>query len=67
LEFLSFGVVIRVVEDLVAVKTVTNEPITPKVVGIVILIAIPFAFLGKIIVDKIDFIGILKKILKKNE
>lgn len=64
LEFLIFGIIIGVIEDLVAVKLATGAVITFRVVGIVILIAIPFAILGELVVDKIDFVSILRKFLK---
>lgn len=53
-EFLIFGVIMGVVEDLIAVKLATGEPITAKVVGVVILVAIPFAAIGELIVDRMD-------------
>ena len=61
LEFLIFGIVIGVLEDIIAVKIVTGEPITFRVFGIIVLIAIPFAILGEIVVDRINFVEILKK------
>ncbi|MEX1112123.1 MAG: hypothetical protein WEC84_01560 [Candidatus Andersenbacteria bacterium] len=65
LEFLIFGVLVGVVEDLIAVKLVTNEPFTWKIVGIVILVAIPFAFLGEVIVDRSSFLYTLAKKIKE--
>jgi hypothetical protein len=62
LEFLILGVIIGITEDLIAIKVATGEPITLKIIGIVVLIAIPFAFLGEIIVDRIDFVEIFRKI-----
>jgi len=64
-EFLIFGIVVGIVEDLIAVKVATDAPITPHVVGVVILVAIPFAFLGEVLVDRIDFIAVFKKIFRK--
>ncbi|MEX2515126.1 MAG: low molecular weight phosphatase family protein [Candidatus Paceibacterota bacterium] len=55
LEFLIFGIVIGVVEDVIAVKVVTGEPITWGVIGIVVLIAIPFAIIGEIFADNVNF------------
>ena len=52
LEFLIFGIVMGVVEDLIAVKIATGVTITWSTVGIIVLIAIPFAFIGEVIVDK---------------
>jgi len=66
LEFLVFGIIIGMVEDLIVVKIATGEIITWSIFGIVVLIAIPFAALGKLLVDKIDFVKILTKYLKRN-
>lgn len=64
-EFLIFGIVIGVVEDLIAVKVTTGENITWHTVGIVILVAIPFAILGELIADHVDFVKLYRKIFKK--
>jgi len=66
-EFLLFGIVIGITEDLIAIKFATGEPITLKIISIVILIAIPFAILGEVIFDRIDFAKIFKKIFEKNK
>jgi hypothetical protein len=59
-EFLLFGVVMGVAEDLIAVYLSTGEPITWHIIGIVILVAIPFAVIGEIIVDKQDLFHFYK-------
>lgn len=64
-EFLVFGIVIGVIEDLIAVYVATGDPITWHIVGVVVLIAIPFAILGEIFVDKIDFVALFKKFFAK--
>lgn len=66
-EFLIFGIAIGIVEDLIAVKLTTGASITLKMIGIIILIAIPFAILGEIIADRIDFVKIFKRIFEKNK
>jgi hypothetical protein len=66
-ELLIFGIIIGIIEDLLAIKFATGEPITPKVIGIVILIAIPFAILGEVVFDRIDFSVIFKRIFEKGE
>ncbi|OGM99689.1 MAG: hypothetical protein A3B91_01455 [Candidatus Yanofskybacteria bacterium RIFCSPHIGHO2_02_FULL_41_29] len=66
-EFLIFGVIVGVVEDLIAVKLVTGEPITWDVIGIVIAVAIPFAFIGEVLVDQVDFIELWGKFNRKNK
>jgi len=56
IEFLIFGVVMGVVEDLIAVTLVTGAQITWRMISIIILVAIPFAAVGELIVDRIEFI-----------
>lgn len=56
LEFLIFGLLVGITEDLIAIKFATDEPFTWKIVGIVTLVAIPFAFLGEVIVDRVNFL-----------
>ncbi|TSC75730.1 MAG: hypothetical protein G01um101430_224 [Parcubacteria group bacterium Gr01-1014_30] len=67
LEFLCFGIIIGVIEDIVAIKAVTDAAITWRVFGIIVLIAVPFAFLGEVVVDRIDFVAILGKLFKNKE
>jgi hypothetical protein len=65
LEFLIFGIVIGIVEDILAVKLTTGAPITWKVIGIIVLIAIPFAFIGEIVADNINMEKYIERILKR--
>jgi len=51
-EFLIFGVVMGVTEDLIAIKVATDAQFSWHIFWIVILITIPFAILGELIVDK---------------
>ena len=67
LEFLIFGIMMGVVEDLIAVTVVTGEPITWRSIFIVTLVAIPFAAFGELIVDRIDFIKHIRTSGSKNE
>jgi len=66
-ELLIFGIVIGVAEDLLAIKLATGERITLRVIGIVILIAIPFAIIGEAIFDRIDFARIFERIFEKKK
>lgn len=61
LEFLIFGLIFGIAEDLIAVKFATNEPITWAIVGIVFLVALPFAIIGELVVDRTNWLGIKKK------
>ena len=64
-EFLVFGILVGVIEDIIAVKVVADVAITWGTVGIIVLIAIPFAVLGEVVVDRIDFIELFRKIFNK--
>lgn len=50
-EFLIIGVLLGVVEDLLAVFFATDAQINLGVIWIVFLVALPFAFLSEIVVD----------------
>lgn len=65
MEFAVFGIVIGVIEDLIAVKLVTGEAITWHVVGLVVLIAIPFAALGELVVDRVNFVKLFQNLSNK--
>ena len=67
LEFLIFGLIMGVTEDIIAVKIATGAPITWKIFWIVLLIAIPFAIIGELIVDKWNFIPYLEKLFVREE
>lgn len=53
------GIGLGIIEDLIAVYFVTGEPITPRIILLISLIAVPFAIFGELVVDKVDipFIG----------
>lgn len=55
IEFLVIGVVMGILEDLIAVSLATDDAIDMRVVGIVFLVALPFAFLSEIVVDNPRF------------
>jgi len=67
LEFLIFGVVMGIVEDLIAVALSTGQVITWRVLFIVALVAIPFAAIGELIVDRTDIINHIKQMKNKNK
>ena len=66
-ELLLFGIIVGIAEDLLAIKLATDEPITLRVIGIVVMVAIPFAFIGEVIFDRIDFAKIFQRIFEKNK
>lgn len=51
LEFLLIGVIMGVLEDLIAITVATDATISPHVIWIVFLVALPFAFLSEVVVD----------------
>jgi len=51
-EFLIFGIVLGVLEDVIAVTLATGETITWRTLGIIILVAIPFALFGELLVER---------------
>lgn len=61
-EFLLFGILIGIVEDIIAIKLTTGASITPRMIGIIVLIAIPFAIIGEMIADRVNLAKPLKKI-----
>tara|TARA_Y100000310_G_C20492598_1_gene719981 strand:- start:50 stop:292 length:243 start_codon:yes stop_codon:yes gene_type:complete len=66
LEFLIFGVVMGLAEDLLAVKLATDAPITWTVFWIVLAVTIPFAVIGELIVDRKQWLPKFKKTVKKD-
>lgn len=64
-EFLLFGIVIGVTEDLLAVHITTGEMITWEMIGIVIMLAIPFAIFGELVADHVDFVKVYQRITGK--
>lgn len=66
-ELLVSGIIVGVIEDIVVIKVTTEEAISWKTVGIVVLIAVPFAILGEIVFDNIDFASIFKRLFSKQK
>ncbi len=66
-EFLLFGIVFGIIEDLLAVWLVTGERITGSVIWLVVAIAIPFAIIGEIVADNINFVSIFEKIISRTK
>lgn len=51
IEFLIIGVLFGLVEDLIAVNLVSEVIIDIRVIGTVLLVAIPFAIISELVVD----------------
>ncbi len=52
LEFLIFGIIMGIVEDIIAVLVTTDASLSWNMLGLVTLITIPFALIGEILVDR---------------
>lgn len=63
-EFLVFGLVLGVTEDMIAVKLVTGESFTLRMLGLVVLVTIPFAAFSELVVDSDEY-RITEKIVEK--
>jgi len=61
LEFLIFGVIMNLVENLIIISLVTDARISWSMIGISFLVIIPFATIGELIVDKSDLINTKEK------
>lgn len=55
LEFLIIGVVMGTAEDLIAVLLATDSHFSWKILIVVFLVALPFAFISEIVVDHPNF------------
>jgi hypothetical protein len=53
-EFFVIGLLFGVVEDLIAIRSVSDTLITWEVLGIVALVALPFAVISELLVDGKD-------------
>ena len=67
IEFLIIGVLFGLIEDLIAVRAVSEVVINAQVIGIVLLVAIPFAVLSELIVDHPRFWEILRVLRREEE
>ena len=66
LEFFTVGVVMGLVEDIIAVHFATGEKITPKVILIILPIAVIFALISEYLVDHPHFWEKLLNVKEKN-
>lgn len=67
LELLIFGIILGIVEDLIAVRLITGEHLTWRSVGIVVLVTIPFAIIGEVLIDQIDLVKILRRLFSRHK
>ena len=61
IEFFFVGLLMGIVEDLLAIHFATDAKITWEVVRIAFIVALPFAFISEILVDFKVFQRVLKK------
>lgn len=54
-EFLVIGVLMGVIEDLIAIAFATDATIDWKVIWVVVAVAIPFAYVSEVVVDHPKF------------
>lgn len=67
IEFLVIGVLFGLIEDLIAVEAVSDVMITPRVVFIILVVAIPFAIVSELIVDHPRFWELIRLRHKEDE
>lgn len=60
------GLVLGVIEDLIAIFLVTKEPIDVRVFGIAFFVALPFAVFSELIVDHEKFKRLMRKWFRKS-
>jgi hypothetical protein len=65
-EFLIFGIALGITEDLLAIWFATDAKITWHVFVIVLLVTIPFAVVGELIVDRVHWFKWIRKKLGLN-
>lgn len=65
LEFFIVGLLLGVVEDLIAITLATEKAIDIRVFVIAFLVAFPFAIFSELIVDHDKFKGLMRKWFKR--
>ncbi len=53
-EFLVIGILFNIADNILSLRVVGNTAITLRVVGLVFLLALPFAVISELIVDGAD-------------
>lgn len=67
IEFLVIGVLFGFLEDLIAVEAVSDIMITPRIILIILGVAVPFAIVSELIVDHPRFWELLRLRHKEEE
>lgn len=55
IEFLVIGVALGIIEDMIAIMLITGESFNLRMLGIVVMVAVPFAAFSELIVDSDDY------------
>lgn len=66
LEFFIVGVLLGVVEDMIAIFLATDAQFNWRIVIIAFFVALPFAIFSELIVDHEKFKGFMRRRFKKN-
>lgn len=66
LEFFIVGVLLGVVEDMIAIFLATDTQFNWRIVIIAFFVALPFAIFSELIVDHEKFKGFMRKKFNKN-
>ncbi len=67
LEFFIIGLLMGIAEDAIAVVATTGAHVSWKMIGIIALVALPFAAFSELIVDKTAFFGIKRRKRRKKK
>lgn len=66
IEFLIIGVLLGVIEDIIAILLATNSSFSWRIVFIAFFVALPFAFFSELVVDHPKFWDFFKKAENNN-
>lgn len=64
IEFLVVGVVLGIIEDMIAIMLITGESFNLRMLGIIVMVAVPFAAFSELIVDNDEY-EIIERIADK--
>ncbi len=60
IEFFIIGIIFGITEDMIAVMVATDAKFSWEILWVVTLVAIPFAIISELIVDRVEFPAIKK-------